>query len=63
VRDQRVAKKILEHLGLPSEPLPLGDVPAKPQGELWPTGPPHDEDRQDPAPEEWDQCLAEHVGE
>jgi hypothetical protein len=63
VRDQRVAKKLLEHLGLPSEPLPLGDVPAEPQGELWPTGPPHDEDRQDPAPEEWEQRLAEHVRE
>ena len=63
IHDRKVARRILEHLGLPAEPLPLGRVPPKPQSELWPTGPPADEHCQAPAPEDFDQRWAESEGQ
>ena len=63
IQDRQVARKILEHLGLPAEPLPLGKAAPEPQTELWPTGPPGDEYSQAPAPEDFDQRWAEHEGE
>jgi hypothetical protein len=58
IKDEQVARKLLDHLGLPSQVPELGRVPEAPQGELWPTGPPHDEQAQAPAPDEYDQRLA-----
>ena len=60
IRDLQVARKILEHLGLPSKPLPPGRVEEPPQREFWGTGPPCDGDvAQVPAPEDFDQRVAE----
>jgi hypothetical protein len=43
IRDERVARKILEHLCLPAEaPRPLPARDDQLQGHLWPTGPPPD---------------------
>jgi hypothetical protein len=44
-------------------PYPVEEKMRRSYGYLFPTGPPHDEDRQDLAPEEREQRLAEHVGE
>jgi hypothetical protein len=55
IRDERVTWKILGHLGLPDEATGPKPTPEEPQGELWPTGPPEDENAQPPAPEEYDQ--------
>jgi hypothetical protein len=60
IQDRKVARRILEHLGLPAEPLRLGRVP---QSELWPTGPPTDDYCQAPAPDDFDQRWADHEGE
>jgi hypothetical protein len=46
-KGEQVARKLLDHLGLPSI------VP-----KLWATGPPDDEHAQLPAPDEYDQRLA-----
>jgi hypothetical protein len=54
-----IAEKILKHLRLPTQlPVPA-PARADPQLELWQTGPPSDEYRQVPAPDEFDQRLAE----
>jgi hypothetical protein len=58
IKDEQVARKLLDHLGLPSIVPELGRAPESPQGELWATGPPHDEFAQAPAPEDFDQRLA-----
>jgi hypothetical protein len=55
IKDERVASRILEHLGLPSQALPLDRAAEEPQGEMWPTGPPTDEHAQPPAPGDFDQ--------
>ncbi len=55
IKDERVTRKILAHLGLPNEAPRLEPAPSEPQGDLWPTGPPLDELAQPPAPEEYDQ--------
>lgn len=55
IQDRKVARKILEHLGLPAEPLRLGMVPPVPQTGLWPTGPPADEYSQALALDDFDQ--------
>ena len=55
IKDERVTRRILAHLGLPNEAPKLAPAPEEPQGELWPTGPPRDELTQPPAPEEYDQ--------
>jgi hypothetical protein len=55
IKDERVTRKILAHLGLPEEAPRLAPAPEVPQGDLWPTGPPRDEYAQPPAPEEYDQ--------
>jgi hypothetical protein len=55
---ERVARKILEHLGLPAQ-APAVARAVVPQGDLWPTGPPSDDLFQVPAPDEFDQRLAE----
>jgi hypothetical protein len=59
IKDERVARKNLEHLGLPAQAPEMGRVPDPAQSELWPTGPPFDETCQAPAPDEFDQRLAE----
>ena len=43
IKDERVARQILEHLGLPSQAPPLGRATPEPQSELWPRGPPLDD--------------------
>ena len=63
IQDQKVARRILEHLGLPAEPLPLGNVVPEPQAELWPTGLPGDEYSQAPAPDDFDQRWGEPARE
>jgi hypothetical protein len=56
IKDDRVARKILEHLGLPSRAPEMGRV----QSEQWSTGPPRDDlCHPAPAPEDFDQRLAE----
>jgi hypothetical protein len=55
IKDERVARRILDHLGLPSQVPLLATAAPQPQGELWPTGPPVDELAQAPAPDEYDQ--------
>jgi hypothetical protein len=48
--------KILEHLGLPSQALPLGRAAEEPQGGAVADRPPsRDEMTQHPAPDEFDQ--------
>jgi hypothetical protein len=59
IKDERVARKILEHLGLPAQAPEMGRVPDPAQSELWPSGLPFDETCQAPAPDEFDQRLAE----
>jgi hypothetical protein len=58
IKDAQVAHKILDHLGLPSRAPELGRVPDTAQGDLWRTGPPHDDFAQAPAHDEYDQRLA-----
>jgi hypothetical protein len=55
INDERVTRQILEHVGLPSQALPLGRAAEEPQGEMWPTGPPRDELAQPAPPDEFDQ--------
>jgi hypothetical protein len=54
-----IAEKILKHLGLPTEPPVLGRARLDAQTEFWETGPPVDDLRQAPAPDDFDQRLAE----
>jgi hypothetical protein len=54
-----IAEKILKHLGLPTQLPVLAPARADAQGELWQTGPPADEFCQAPAPDDFDQRLAE----
>ena len=59
IREGPVARRILEHLGLPStvpRPAPARDDP---QGDLWPTGPPAEDVSQDSPPTEFDQRVPE----
>jgi hypothetical protein len=58
IKDERVARKILEHLGLPAQAPEVARA-VVPQGDLWPTGPRSDDLCQVPAPDEFDQRLAE----
>jgi hypothetical protein len=66
IKDDQVARKILDHLGLPSIIPEVGRVHEAPhwnfvplrESELWPTGPPSDEHGQAPAWDEYDQRLA-----
>jgi hypothetical protein len=59
IKDEQVARQILEHLGLPSQAPPLGRATPEPQSELWPTGPPLDDTAQPPAPDDVDQRWSE----
>jgi hypothetical protein len=67
IKDERVARKILEHLGLPSPAPELGLVPGPVHSALWSTGPPRDDlchpaqnaGHGAPAPDDFDQRLAE----
>ena len=59
VHEGPIAQKILKHLGLAAELPLLAPARMDPQGELWETGPPDEEYRQVPAPDEFDQRLAE----
>jgi hypothetical protein len=49
IKDERVARTILDHPWLPSQAPPLERAAPQPQGDLWPTGPPTDELAQPPA--------------
>lgn len=55
IKDEPVASRILEHLGLPSQVPPLGRAAEEPQADLRRTVPPCDESAQPPAPECFDQ--------
>jgi hypothetical protein len=55
IKDERVACRILDHLGLPSQVPPLARAALVPQADLWPTGPPVDDHAHSPAPDDLDQ--------
>jgi hypothetical protein len=54
-----IAEKILKHLKLPTVTPVLGRATLLAQTEFWETGPPADDYRQAPAPNDFDQRLAE----
>lgn len=56
IKDERVARRILDYLGLLSQAPPLERAAPQPQGDLWPTGRP--ELAQPPAPDEYGQRLS-----
>jgi hypothetical protein len=55
-KDEQAARKILEHLDLPSQVPPLGAAAVEPQGDLWP---PTDKLALPPVPADCDQYWSD----